>query len=50
MLVFQNMTQIVKTSYSFNNSKWRKVALSYGKKTISIVKRNNKKIMVIFII
>ena len=30
-----------KTSYCYNNSKWRRMALSYSKKNISVIKRNN---------
>ena len=39
--MIQNMTQIVeKTFHSFNDSKWRRMALSCSKKTISVIKRN----------
>ena len=42
LLMFQNITQIVKTSYSFNDFKRRKrMALSCSKGTISNIKRNN---------
>ena len=34
LLMFQNITQILKTSCSFNNSKWRKMALSCSQKVI----------------
>ena len=41
LLMIQNMTQIVeKTFHSFNDSKWRRMALSCSKKTISVIKRN----------
>ena len=43
LLMLQNRTQIVKTSYSFNDSKWRRMAFSGSKKTISNIKKNNKK-------
>ena len=39
--MFQNITQTFKKSYSFNNSKWRGIALSCSKKIMSIIKRNN---------
>ena len=42
ILLVSKITPIVKTSYSFNDSKWKGLALSYSKKTISI--------MVIFIV
>ena len=38
LLMFQNITQIVKTSYSFNDSEWRRMALSCSKKSIRIVR------------
>ena len=41
LLMFQNITQIVKNKLFFNNSKWRKMALSCSKKTIRTIKRNN---------
>ena len=42
LLLFQNITQIVKTSYSFNDFKRRKaMALSWSKEIISIIERNN---------
>ena len=37
VLMYQSLIQIVKTSYSFNDSKRRKIALSCSKKTISII-------------
>ena len=37
----QNVTRIVKNKFSFDGSKWRRIALSYNKKTNSITKRNN---------
>ena len=40
---FQNITQIVKTIYLFNNSKRRRIALSCRRKIISIIERNNFK-------
>ena len=44
-LIFQKLIQIVKTNNSINKSKRRKrrMALSYSKKTIYIVKRNDIK-------
>ena len=41
--MFQNITQIVKASYSFNDSKPSWMASSCRKKIISIIKRSNKK-------
>ena len=41
LIMFQNITQTFKKSYSFNNSKWRGIALSCSKKIMSIIKRNN---------
>ena len=43
LLMFQNITQIMKTCYYFNDSKCREMALSYKKKKslLSIIKRNN---------
>ena len=43
LLMFQNITQTLKKSRSFNNFKRRKMALSCIKKIISIIKRNNIK-------
>ena len=34
LLMFQNITQIMKTCYYFNDSKCREMALSYKKKII----------------
>ena len=39
--MFQNITQIVKNKLFFNDTKWRRMALSCSKKTISIIKSNN---------
>ena len=43
LLMLQNITQIVKkkTNYSFNDSKWKGMALSCSKINSSIIKRNN---------
>ena len=35
-----NVLYAKKQSYSFNDSKWRKMTLSCSKKTIGIIKRN----------
>ena len=40
LLMFQNITEIVKTSYFFNDSKRRKMTLCSSKIIISIIKRN----------
>ena len=43
LLMFQNITRMVKTSYSFNDSKSRMMPLSSSKKTISVIKKKNVK-------
>ena len=40
-LCFKTWLDSRKTNYSFNDSKWRKMALFCGKKTIGIIKKNN---------
>ena len=50
MLMFQNITQIVKARYSFNDFKLRRITLSCSKKTINIIKKTRINIMVIFIV
>ena len=41
LLIFQNITQIVKASYSFNDFKWKKtMALSCSQKTKITIKKN----------
>ena len=50
MLMFQNITQIVKVRYSFNDFKLRRITLSCSKKTINIIKKTRLNIMVIFIV
>ena len=42
--MFRNITQIIKASYSSNDSKWRKMILSCSKKTYL------QKITVIFVV
>ena len=42
--MFQNITQIVKTSYFFNDYKRRMMRLFRTKNSISIINRNNFKI------
>ena len=39
--VLKHNSNCEKTSYSFNNSKWRKIVLFCSQKTISITKKNN---------
>ena len=41
-LCFKTYLKSSKTSYFFNDSKWRRKTLSCSKKTISIINRNNK--------
>ena len=43
LLMFRNITQIVKPIYSFNDFNWRRMALSCREKVISIIKRSNIK-------
>ena len=43
MLMFQNITQIVKRRYSFNDFKLRSMTLSCSTKTINIIKKNPSK-------
>ena len=43
MLMFQNITQIVKRRYSFNDFKLRSMTLSCSTKTINIIKKNLSK-------
>ena len=42
--MFQSRIQIMITSYSYNDSKWRRMPLSCLKKPISIIKKNNVQI------
>ena len=42
LLMFQKIIQIGKKQVIFNGSKWRKTALSWTKRIIDIIKRNNK--------
>ena len=51
MPMFQNIIEIIKTSYSFNDSKRRKIALYCSKEITCIFKSNNiKNIVVSFIV
>ena len=42
LLMFQNIIQIIKTSYSFNDSRWRGIELSCSKNTIGVIRRNKR--------
>ena len=42
-LHFKTQLKFWETDHSFNDSKWRRMSLSYSRKTIHIIKKNNDK-------
>ena len=48
--VFKNIPQILKTRFSFNDSKWRRIGLSWSKCFISMIKKKDVKTALEFLL